>query len=381
MSNVRIAKPTKWQIKLREKVASVVHPTPVPQLGRQSAKTDCSKAEERSVTDTPLKSWIEGSRKIQERWISPDTKQFVPQGTPGAVKLRTEQEVTERAHRRYLQRAQEWRQHIPNWAEVLLDERALRAEEERISDAAYIQPQCESSSETELNFSREGSTESERSVETGLRPRVSKFRMTTTQPVTTAEKDSETGEPAPRTNSPSSPQAEHQNVSPPREREAPPMARTIEKTDNHSSDVTSPSLMIDTEDGDVAQESDAVSQATDELPQPPTAVAEIEIAQPRTKSINTPTGRLTARDRSPETVLEKQYKQELRRELRLSTEPVITVTLDSDGETEQAPDGTTIKCEPTDDPQEKMLRMLRSMPKNLVDEVLAKFSQAKTQDN
>lgn len=71
--------------------------------------------------------------------------------------------------------------------------------------------------------------------------------------------------------------------------------------------------------------------------QAPEAVAEVEIRTQMTESLKKD-DRQQYRALSPDTLQEQQYKRELRHTLQLSNTPVITVTLESDGETEEAPE-------------------------------------------
>lgn len=181
----------KHKITLREKAASTMNPTPVPQLGAHRAKSDETTAEkEDKIRDTPLKSWVEGNVKYQERWIDPDTRLYVKEGTPGAEKVRTKQIVTDKACANYKKCAERWRQDIANWREVLTSEKALATEEERVDDADYIQPANVPESSSDIS-TEERSEEEEWSPftddeETVLPPRASKYRTVTDKPTTEA---------------------------------------------------------------------------------------------------------------------------------------------------------------------------------------------------
>lgn len=64
--------------------------------------------------------------------------------------------------------------------------------------------------------------------------------------------------------------------------------------------------------------------------------------------------------------LECTQKLELHRRLRLSVDPITTITLGSDDdEKEMTSDGTIIKCEPSDDPTERLMRTYRTLPKEV----------------
>lgn len=104
----------------------------------------------------------------------PHTKQYVSEGTPGATKVSTKQQVTDRACRRYQARLADWRQ-VPNWSAVLLDEAELTRKEERVPDAPYKQPRSESPFVTESDFSDEESVRTPLSSEGELTPRTSKY--------------------------------------------------------------------------------------------------------------------------------------------------------------------------------------------------------------
>lgn len=157
--DVQLRKPSKWKVQLRERASTMVTPIPMPQISGHKAKSTSTRDDDEKqvvVKDTPLKSWVVGHTKIQQRWIDPKTRRYVTEGTPEAVKLDTQQQVTDRACEQYKKRTDAWRQQI-DWRAVLLNEKALNEEEHRVPNTRYTQPSSESDSDSNPEYSFQGS--------------------------------------------------------------------------------------------------------------------------------------------------------------------------------------------------------------------------------